>query len=146
VVRRFQVECAGEIAYGGATPCAQIRHFRTKPCFKESQHGSVIEEIGRDKPTAAEGRNDQHRHTETEANRAGYRRTANYCGVRDGRCGYVFARGSRRWRNRCYVIEKSAILIIRHEQNRSCHSAASAAKASTISDRIFSPNSDGAGG
>src|SRR5438128_1026268 len=120
MVGRFEVECAGEIAYGGATPCAQVRHFRAKPCFKKSQYGSVIEKIGRDEPTAAEWRNNQRRHTETKTNRTGYRRAADYCGVRDGRCGYEFAGGSQRWRNRCHVIEKSTILIISYEQNRFC--------------------------
>jgi len=37
-------------------------HFH-QTVFQESQYGSVIEEIGRDKPTAAEWRNDQRRHT-----------------------------------------------------------------------------------
>src|SRR5260370_37536948 len=80
----LEIERAGEIADRRAAPGAQIGHFGTEASLQESQHGSVIEEVGGHEAAATEGRDEQRGDAKTQSNRAGYRGTADYGGVRYG--------------------------------------------------------------
>ncbi len=80
----------------------------------------MIEEVGGHEAAATEGRDDQRGDAKTQSNRAGYRGTADYGGVRYGGRGDIFAGRAGGRRHRRNVIKEAAIFIVGDQQERLC--------------------------